>query len=121
MDLQNLRKITKNQEYDDFSPVFCQQILQFRKFCKNRQNSRFSRGPRIFQFQQKFRDFSNFPQILQLRANLHIRNSAKYSSNKTSHTHSEPFFLYLQFNNSFLFSPPPSFTQRQVSIGTPSL
>lgn len=65
----------------------------FRKFCKNRKNSRFSRGPRIFQFQQ----------ILQLRANLHICNSAKYSSNKTSHTHSEPFFPYLQFNNAFLF------------------
>ena len=51
----------------------------------------------------KFCDFSNFPQILPLRANLHTRNSAKHTSNKTSHTHSEPFFLYLQFNKTSFF------------------
>ena len=113
------KPVAKNRKSNVFSCYLRFSQFFVSKFFKNRENSRFSLGPQFFQFQQ----------ILQLRANLDIRNSAKYSSTKTSHTHREPFFLYLQFNKT-LFSPmdcrnrmarwlvdcpSPSFTQRQLS------
>ena len=132
MDLQNLRKLRTNRSLMIFPQFFVSKFCNFSNFFAN-----FAKIAKIadlagaleFSNFSKFCDFSNFPQILQLRANLHTRNSAKYSSNKTSHTHSEPFFLYLQFNKTSFFPtacmncmahwhadcPYPSFTQRQLS------